>query len=61
MQREGDMAAHLVAGGMHDINVDYERIGIGHDLARDDVTDRVAALAANPMCVAVMASPPCST
>eukprot|EP00965_Chrysotila_dentata_P168669 5570508-Pleurochrysis_carterae.AAC.1 len=61
MQREGDLAAHLVAGGMHVINVDYERGGIGHDLARDDMADRVAALAANPMCVAVMASPPCST
>eukprot|EP00965_Chrysotila_dentata_P086007 2838495-Pleurochrysis_carterae.AAC.1 len=36
IQREGDMAAHLVAGGMHVINVDYERGGIGHDLARDD-------------------------
>eukprot|EP00965_Chrysotila_dentata_P128570 4249835-Pleurochrysis_carterae.AAC.1 len=33
VQREGDMAAHLVAGGMHVINVDYERGGIGHDLA----------------------------
>eukprot|EP00965_Chrysotila_dentata_P056056 1858104-Pleurochrysis_carterae.AAC.1 len=25
IQREGDMTAHLVAGGMHVINVDYER------------------------------------
>eukprot|EP00965_Chrysotila_dentata_P039962 1327566-Pleurochrysis_carterae.AAC.2 len=30
-------------------------------MARDDVTDRVATLAADTLCVAVMASPPCST
>eukprot|EP00965_Chrysotila_dentata_P142125 4698494-Pleurochrysis_carterae.AAC.1 len=61
IQRDGDMAAYLVAGGMHAINVDYERGGIGHHLARDDVADRVAAFAASPLCVAVVTSPPCST
>eukprot|EP00965_Chrysotila_dentata_P161265 5325411-Pleurochrysis_carterae.AAC.1 len=30
-------------------------------MARDGVTDRVATLAADTLCVAVMASPPCST
>eukprot|EP00965_Chrysotila_dentata_P000940 30024-Pleurochrysis_carterae.AAC.1 len=54
------MAIYLTAGGLRVIHVDYERGGIGNDLARDDVADRVAALAANPLCVAVVASPPCS-
>eukprot|EP00965_Chrysotila_dentata_P178341 5889964-Pleurochrysis_carterae.AAC.1 len=39
-QRDGDMAAYLVAGGLQVIHVDYEKGGIGHDLARDDVADR---------------------
>eukprot|EP00965_Chrysotila_dentata_P130776 4323800-Pleurochrysis_carterae.AAC.1 len=61
VQRDGDLAAHLTNGGMAVVHVDYERGGIGHDLSRDDVADRVAALAANTLCVAVVASPPCST
>eukprot|EP00965_Chrysotila_dentata_P062700 2077753-Pleurochrysis_carterae.AAC.1 len=36
VQRDGDLAAHLNKGGMRAIHVDYERGGIGHDLARDD-------------------------
>eukprot|EP00965_Chrysotila_dentata_P044091 1465450-Pleurochrysis_carterae.AAC.1 len=36
IQRVGDMAAYLTAGGLRVIHVDYERGGIGHDLARDD-------------------------
>eukprot|EP00965_Chrysotila_dentata_P106598 3520988-Pleurochrysis_carterae.AAC.1 len=55
------MAAYLVAGGLHVVHVDYERGGIGHDLAHDDVADRVVALAASPLCIAVVTSPPCST
>eukprot|EP00965_Chrysotila_dentata_P179229 5919155-Pleurochrysis_carterae.AAC.1 len=39
----------------------YEQGGIGHDMARDDVAARVTALATNNLCVAVVASPPCST
>eukprot|EP00965_Chrysotila_dentata_P171518 5660466-Pleurochrysis_carterae.AAC.1 len=61
VQRDGDLAAYLDKGGMRTIHVDYKRGGIGHDLARDDVADRVAELAANTLCVAVIASPPCST
>eukprot|EP00965_Chrysotila_dentata_P177570 5865927-Pleurochrysis_carterae.AAC.1 len=34
---------------------------MGHDLARSDVADRVVELASNNLCVAVFASPPCST
>eukprot|EP00965_Chrysotila_dentata_P109787 3627663-Pleurochrysis_carterae.AAC.1 len=55
------MAAYLTTGGLRVIHVDYERGGIGHNLARDDVADRVAALATSPLCIAVVASPPCST
>eukprot|EP00965_Chrysotila_dentata_P139166 4601861-Pleurochrysis_carterae.AAC.1 len=61
VQRHGDLAAYLTKGGMLTIHVDYERGGIGHDLVRDDVADRVAELAANTLCVTVAASPPCST
>eukprot|EP00965_Chrysotila_dentata_P250271 6209358-Pleurochrysis_carterae.AAC.2 len=55
------MAAYLVAGKLHVLYVNYERGGIRHALARDDVADSVAALAASPLCVAVVVSPPCST
>eukprot|EP00965_Chrysotila_dentata_P169105 5583951-Pleurochrysis_carterae.AAC.1 len=61
IQRDGDMAAYLTAGGLRVIHVDYEGRGIRHDLASDDVADRVAALAASPLCIAVVASPTCST
>eukprot|EP00965_Chrysotila_dentata_P120950 3999895-Pleurochrysis_carterae.AAC.1 len=36
VQRDGDLAACLNKGGKRTIHVDYERGGIGHDLARDD-------------------------
>eukprot|EP00965_Chrysotila_dentata_P205070 6182724-Pleurochrysis_carterae.AAC.2 len=40
------------------IHVDYERVGIGHDLAREDVASRVAELASDTLCIVVAASPP---
>eukprot|EP00965_Chrysotila_dentata_P078245 2579264-Pleurochrysis_carterae.AAC.1 len=43
------------------VHGDCEREGVGHDKARDDVADRVSTLAANKLCVAVVASPPCLT
>eukprot|EP00965_Chrysotila_dentata_P049004 1625557-Pleurochrysis_carterae.AAC.2 len=43
------------------VHVDYVRGGIGHDMVRYDVADRVATLAADTLCVTVVASPPCST
>eukprot|EP00965_Chrysotila_dentata_P108938 3599218-Pleurochrysis_carterae.AAC.1 len=61
VQRDGDLAAHLAAAGVKVIQVDYERGGIGHDMARDEVAERVIALATSNLCIAVVASPPCST
>eukprot|EP00965_Chrysotila_dentata_P096351 3184218-Pleurochrysis_carterae.AAC.1 len=55
------MAAHLEAGGLKVVHVDYERGEIGHDLAREDVATQVSSLAASNLCIAVIASPPCST
>eukprot|EP00965_Chrysotila_dentata_P152425 5037875-Pleurochrysis_carterae.AAC.1 len=55
---EDNLAAHLQKGGLHTIQIDYERGGMGHDLARSDVADRAVELASNNLCVAVFASPP---
>eukprot|EP00965_Chrysotila_dentata_P033066 1101448-Pleurochrysis_carterae.AAC.1 len=55
VQRDGDLAAYFVAGGVAMIHVDYERGGIGHDLA-SDVTERVTTLATSTLCVAVVAT-----
>eukprot|EP00965_Chrysotila_dentata_P258456 6213223-Pleurochrysis_carterae.AAC.1 len=54
-------AEHLRDTGLQTIHVDYERGGIGHDLAREDVASRVAELAFDALCIAVVVSPPCST
>eukprot|EP00965_Chrysotila_dentata_P045857 1524081-Pleurochrysis_carterae.AAC.1 len=60
-QRDDDMAEFLIASDLQVVQVGYVRGGIGHDMARDEVADRVATLAADKLCVAVVASPPCST
>eukprot|EP00965_Chrysotila_dentata_P079497 2621769-Pleurochrysis_carterae.AAC.3 len=52
--RNGDLAAHLTAGGLMVVHVDYERGRIGHDPARDDVAIQVSSLAASSLCVAVV-------
>eukprot|EP00965_Chrysotila_dentata_P161915 5347450-Pleurochrysis_carterae.AAC.1 len=36
IERAGDLATHLRDSGLQIIHVDYERGGIGHDLARED-------------------------
>eukprot|EP00965_Chrysotila_dentata_P050224 1664013-Pleurochrysis_carterae.AAC.1 len=39
-ERDDDLGAHLRDDGVAAIQIDYERGGIGDDLARDDVADR---------------------
>eukprot|EP00965_Chrysotila_dentata_P203485 6181747-Pleurochrysis_carterae.AAC.1 len=59
--QDNDLAAHLHDNNPSAIQIDYERGGIGHDLAHEDVAERAIELASNTLCIAVVASPPCST
>eukprot|EP00965_Chrysotila_dentata_P163369 5396098-Pleurochrysis_carterae.AAC.2 len=63
-EHENDLA-HCIARAQGDrmrvVSVDYSRGGMDHDLSRQHVAQRWVEAARDPRCIAVIASPPCTT